>query len=62
MNIMLEFIKICEYNNFITSMQHPYLHTIERVEYLASHELLVIVQPLMPLGSLKDMIYKVKLN
>ena len=40
-------------------MQHPYLHPIEVVDYLVDHQLLVMVQPLVHSGSLKDMIYKV---
>lgn len=39
--------------------QHPYLHSIEMVDYLVDHQLLVMVQPLIQSGSLKDMIYKV---
>ena len=40
-------------------MQHPYLHPIEQVEFLVDHQLLVMVQPFVPSGSLKDLIYKV---
>ena len=40
-------------------MQYPYLHPIEHLEYLVDHQLLVMVQPLIHSGSLKDMIYKV---
>ena len=43
-------------------MQHPYLHPIEELDYLVDHQLLVMVQPFIHSGSLKDMIYKVTHN
>ena len=39
--------------------QHPFIHPIERVEYLTNHQQLLMVQPQRFDGSLKDMIYRV---
>ena len=54
------------YINSLTFIQHPYLHPIEHVEVyvhkdeqLKETHLLLMVQPFVHSGSLKDMIYKV---
>lgn len=49
----------CMWSSIYIHIKHPYIHPTETIVYLVSHELLVMVQPLMPSGSLKDMIYKV---
>ena len=44
------------------SVQHPYLHKILKIDYRYETKQIIIVQPYMASGSLKDMIYKVRNN
>lgn len=46
---------------YFSSLQHPLIQDIEKVEYhYETGNLIIIVQPLMSRGSLKDLIYEVK--
>ena len=42
--------------------QHPLVHPIKEVYYSLTHEKLIIVQMYRKDGSLKDLIYKVKIH
>ena len=54
------FLRVNNNNKYYSTFQHPFIHPIERIDYLVDHRLLVMVQPQRNDGSLKDMIYNVR--
>ncbi|CAI8020282.1 Slowpoke-binding protein [Geodia barretti] len=45
-------------NELLVTLKHPFLHSLEHVDYLPEHSSVVMVMTFFPQGSLKDLIYK----
>jgi PX domain-containing protein kinase-like protein len=45
-------------NELLATLKHPFLHSLEYVDYLPEHSSVVMVMTFFPQGSLKDIIYK----
>ena len=46
-------------NSLLRQLSHPNLHPVHNISYVSKDHMVLITQPFVPSGSLKDAIYRV---